>query len=444
MYRVVVLVIGLLVGVLSPLKAQPAWASTDSLTYASYQGKDWALVLRETRHSLAEGVDYFYLRSRAGKAAYELGQYRLAATHFSKAHHWNPEDEFVRYWYYWALIKAGRLDEADALAATFDAAFCERNQLQPRRGLHTISLESQWTHNGQHNALAAEDIVEDGSYLNVRSLLDEQWYTAIGLDHALTDKVNLSHALSYLNIRRTERFQSALPRIDLTQSPVTQQYTYFVQARWSMGRGWQASASATALWGKVPYHWVTFNNNPQPVVTAYDYAISDQLAGVSLAWEGSWLRPQLALMVGSINARHQSQLTPQLSIYPFGNPSFYTVSGLTLHTDGGAAQRKLVFNQKVGVKVGPVWLLGDAWIGPIQRFAHSEGYVVYNMPEQINGLAGLTLYVPLLNYRLNITARYQQAFKEGVTYHYTNTTDYTTRTFPYSEANALIGLTWHF
>jgi hypothetical protein len=443
MSRIVVLIIGVLVGVLTPLKAQPAWAQTDSLTYALFQQEDWTLLLQATKRSLAEGVDFFYLRSRAGKAAYELGQYRLAATHFAKAHHWNPADEFVGYWYYWALVKAGRLDEADALAATFDAAFIERNQVQPRGRLHTIRLESQWTYNGQHETLAAENIVEDGSYLNNRSLLNEQRYTAIGLDHALTGNVNLSHAFSYLSIKRTERFQSNLPRIDLTQSPVTQQYTYYMQARWSMGHGWQASASLTALWGKAPYHWVTFNNNPQPVVTAYEYTISDQLAGISLAWEGAWLRPQLSLLAGSINNRNQIQVTPQLSVYPFGNTSMYTITGLTIHKDGAAALKQ-VFNQKVGVKMGPCWLLGDAWVGPIQRFAHTEGYVVYNMPEQINGLAGLSVFMPLLNYRLDVLLRYQQAFKEGVTYHYTNTSDFSARSFNYSEANALIGLTWHF
>ncbi|HBL72413.1 MAG TPA: hypothetical protein DD409_05820 [Bacteroidales bacterium] len=64
--------------------------------------------------------------------------------------------------------------------------------------------------------------------------------------------------------------------------------------------------------------------------------------------------------------------------------------------------------------MGLGWLLGDAWIGPIQRFAHSEGYVVYNMPEQINDLIGLSVFMPLLNYRLDVLLRYQQAFKEGL------------------------------
>jgi tetratricopeptide (TPR) repeat protein len=444
MHRIALLFLCLIGVLVLPLKAQPAWTETDSLTHAMYKEKAWTTVLRETRSSLAEGVDFFFLRSRAGKAAYELGQYRLAVTHFSKAHQWNPDDEFVRYWYYWALIKAGRLDEADALAATFDADFCARNQLKPRGRVHTVSIEHQWTHNGQHNALAAQDITEDGMYMNNRQVLDEQLYSAIGLDHALTDNVNLSHMISYLQIMRTEQFQSELPRVNLSPTNTTQQFSYYIQARWALGRGWKASASATVLWGKSPYHLITFNNNPLPVVTAYEYTISDQMAGISLAWEGSWIKPQLSLMTGFINGYYQSQVSPQLSVFPFGNASFYTTTGLTLHNDEGASKPKQVFNQKIGIKMGSVWLLGEGWLGSIQRFSHSEGYVVYNMPEQINGLAGLSVYVPLFQYRLDVTARYQQAFKDGYTYHFTNTTDYTSRSFHYSEANALIGLTWHF
>jgi len=444
MHRIALLFIGLLIGFLTPVMSQPSWFDTDSITYANYHDKAWASILRETKRSLAEGVDFFYLRSRAGIAAYEQGSYRLAVTHFSKAYQWNPEDEFVRYWYYWSLVKAGRQDEADALAATFSAEFCERKEIRPRSRLHTVSLENQWTFNGNHNTLIAENIIDDGSFLNYRSILKEQLYTAVAVDHALTNKVNMTHTLSRLNIQRTERFESELPRLDLTQTPSTNQYAYFVQARWMLARGWQASTSATALWGKAPYHWVTFNNNPQPVVTTYEYIISDVLAGVSLAWEGSWIRPQLSLLTGFVNDRFQLQVTPQLCVYPFGNMSVYAVTGLTLHQDGSSSEVKRVLNQKLGFKMGPAWLLGDVWLGSIQNFALSEGYVVYNMPEQINGMAGLSVYVPLFENRLDVTARYQQTYKEGATFHFSNTTDYITRSFQLSEANLLIGLTWHF
>jgi hypothetical protein len=101
--------------------AQPAWIKTDSVTYQLYLRKEWKSLLQETRKSLGDDVDFYYLRVRAGIAAYELKNYRLAAHHLGKAYNWNTSDEFTNYWYYHALLLASRSDEANNIGSRF---FC--------------------------------------------------------------------------------------------------------------------------------------------------------------------------------------------------------------------------------------------------------------------------------------------------------------------------------
>jgi hypothetical protein len=425
-------------------QAQPVWLETDSLTYRYYLDQDWKRVLHESKQSLGKGVDFYYLRTRAGKAAYELKKYRLAASHFAMAHAWNPSDEFVNYWYYWSLVMAARTDEANELASSFAPEYLERMQIAPRGKLHAVLLESQLTLNREHNKLVAERIVADGSYINYRNTMKQQFYTGAGIDHAVNSKINLFHALSHLGIERTERFESDYPQLDHTEEPTTSQFTYYLQGRYLIGNGWGATASVSLQWGTANSHWNTYRNSPVPIVTPYQYRIGDQIASLGIAKDFWWIQPRLSVSAGSINQWRQIQVNPQVTIYPFGNNNFYSVSGLTLNNDQSADKTKYVFNQKIGIKTGPVWWIADGWLGPMKNFSASDGYVVYNIPEEIKQTASLAIYLPLFQHKLELMARYLVAQKEGYTYHYSNTTDYTTSTYQFTYNNFLISLKWNF
>ena len=443
MHRILIVLI--IIGWVVPINAnaQPVWHKTDSLTYKHFNAGEWESVLKEANRSLAEGVDFYYLRVRAGKAAYELKKYRLAASHFSIAHQWNRSDEFVNYWYYNALLLTGNSDEASFLASSFNNDFLQRMQIKPRGKLHSISLESQLTRNSRFGELSNEGIISDGTYINYRSVMKQQAYIGIGVDHALGSKLNLYHGFSRLNIQRTERFQSSFPQLDHSEEPSTSQFNYFIQGRYLLGNGWSTNASLSLLWGMANSNWITFRNSPQPIITAYEYQISDQIATVGLTKDIWWIRPQVSASIGTINQWRQVQLSPQFTLYPLGNTHLYLTSGLTLHNDQSADESKYVFSQKIGVKTGPIWLIADGWLGPMQNFSTPDGFVVYNMPEKIKQMAGLTIYLPLFKHKLELMARYRVAQKEGQSYHYSNTTEYTTSTYWFTDNNILISLKWN-
>lgn len=443
MHRILIILITIGWFAIANVNAQPVWFKTDSLTYRHFLDKEWKLVMSETNRSLAQGIDFYYLRVRAGKAAIELKKYRLAASHFSKAHQWNPSDEFVNYWYYHALLMSGNNDEASFLASSFTDDYLQRMQIEPRGKLHSVSVESQLTMNSRLDELSTERIVADGSFINYRNVMKQQIFAGIGVDHALGNKLNLYHGFSRLNIQRTERFQSSFPQLDHSEEPVTLQFNYYVQGRYLIGNGWSTNASLSLLWGIANSNWITFKNSPVPIITAYEYQISDQIATINVAKDFWWIRPQVSATIGTINQWRQVQLTPQLTLYPLGNTHLYSVSGLTLHNDESTDKTKYVFNQKIGVKTGPVWLIADGWLGPIKNFSASDGYVVYNMPEEIKQTASLAVYLPLLQHKLELMARYMVAQKVGYTYHYSNTTDYTTSTYQFTDNNFLITLKWN-
>lgn len=425
------------------LTAQTAWAEIDSLTYGQYMRSEWDSVLSATQQSLARGVDFYYLRLRAGKAAYEQKKYRLASQHFSKAHQWNKHDEFVQYWYYWSLLLSGRLDEAHTLASGFSESFLTRNLLTPPKRVKTVFAESQWSINHAYKKQIEESIQTEDSYINYRSIPKTQLYTAVGLEHTLGRHVHIMHTLSHLNIERSQQFESEYPRLDRIQGATTRQYTYYLQARFPLKNAWNVSTSYTRLWGQTSNHWVTFQNNPTPIVTEYNDAIQDSYFSVGLSKDFSLLQTRLSTSIGSIREYAQFQINPSIRLYPFANNKLVSKTEWALHWDESENGVKKVFHQSIASNLGPAWLSADVSIGPIRNYSLYDSYAVYNMPEEIRKMMGLSIGTSLFDYKMHISTRYQWAEKTGESFHYTNTTDYSTQSLSFTEAHFLIRLLWN-
>lgn len=424
--------------------AQPAWIKTDSVTYQLYLEKEWKSLLKETRKSLSAGVDFYYLRVRAGIAAYELKNYRLAAHHLGKAYNWNTSDEFTNYWYYHALVLASRADEANELASGFTGDYLHRMQIRPKSAVNFLLAESQMTINPDYDAMLSENIAGDYSYMTYRNVLKQQIYKGIGMDHKVTDRLNLYHGFSHLGIKRMQMFGRALPpRIDDQIESSTSQYQYYLQGRYNLHKGWSIASSFTYLWGKAVSNYFTFTANGIPFLNGYNYQIGDRFFTASIAKELVRMRPKLSFAYGSINGIRQLQANGQLVIYPMGNNHIYLTSDIALHSDESVDELKTVLNQKIGIKTGPLWLIAEGATGPMKNFAASDGYVVYNMAETVNSLYGMALYLPIYKYRLDVTARYQVLSKEGTTFDYLNTSEFQEQKYKFSDNNFLISLRWY-
>lgn len=156
------------------------------------------------------------------------------------------------------------------------------------------------------------------------------------------------------------------------------------------------------------------------------------------------IRPQMSVTLGNVNGFSQAQANGQLAVYPLGNLNFYLVTDASLHRDESATGTKTVFTQKAALKTGPFWLIGEATRGSISNFSTAEGMVVYNIPETIRGMTGATLWIPLLDYRMELSLRYLVTEKKGTTFVYDNTVDYLKSSYRFNDHSILITLKWNF
>lgn len=446
MYRILIFFLfpALIAGALIPeASAQPSAAVTDSVTWKLYNDKAWEALLEEADRAIREDIDFYYLRVRAGVAAWELKKYRKAAEHLGKARQEYAHDDFTNGYLYSSLLLAGRDDEARHLAGILPEDAVKRLGMKAPGLLNTLSAGTLLTVNREHSRLAEESIAV-GSFLNYRSVLRRQWYKNAGADLHLSPGVNLYQNFSHISIARTQHFTSAPNQFDALVETTASQFQWYVQGRTLLGKGWSAFASASLLWGESPYHLLVEFTPGRNGFTETSFKISDQLVNAGIACEMRAVRPQMSVTFGKINGFSQAQANGQLAIYPLGNLNFYLVTDASLHRDKSTKDTKMVFSQKAALKTGPFWLIGEATRGSISNFSSGEGLVVYNIPETISGITGGTLWIPLMNYRMDLSLRYLVTEKKGTTFVYDNTVDYLKNSYRFNDHSMLITLKWNF
>ncbi len=270
------------------------------------------------------------------------------------------------------------------------------------------------------------------------------WFKNLGLDHHLASGFNLYHSFSHIGIDRTQHFQSAVNLLDALQETHTSQYQYFIQGRLMARKGWHASVSFSKVWGKSYY------NYPVPGTSGGSYffprqfnEINDQLVTLGISKEMTFWRPRLSFTMGEISGFRQTQVNGQIIFYPLGNLHFYLLSEGAYHTDKSREHPTTIFTQKAGVKTGPFWLIGEGTFGTFKNFSTGDGLVIYNMPETIRGMYGLTLWVPLFRYKMNMSVRALLSEKTGMTFVYSDAVTYQTKNYNFTDQSLLISLKWN-
>lgn len=425
------------------LSAQSGWETVDSVTWQLYAGKQWESLNEEAKKAFNQEIDFFYLRVRAGVAAFEMKQYRPAIRHLQKALENSPDNEFVNSYYYSALLLAGREDEANALADRLPVEMLDRYQIRRKEFVSSVTLETLHSFNGMHRALIAEEIDNEGSYSNYRSVLNHMWFKDLGLDHHISPEFNLYHSFSHIAIDRTQRYKSAAYLLDAKKGTNTSQYQYFIQGRLMLWKGWHTTVAYSKVWGKSYYNYPEYQSDAGYIFPRLSQGINDHLVTLGIAREMTFMRPRISFTTGKINSYRQYQANGQIILYPLGNLHFYLLSEGIVHSDENCDHTKTLFTQKAGIKGGPLWLISEGTFGRVSNFSSGDGLVIYNMPETITGMYGATLWFPLFRYKVNVAVTYRLYEKTGTTFVYTDAVTYHTKDYDFTDQSVLISLKWN-
>jgi hypothetical protein len=442
MYRIL-LTLTLILVLFGAAISQPFRFHADSMTYQLYLNKRWAPLLEETHSLLKRGIDFYYLRVRAGVAAYELKKYREAVTHLQIAYSALPGDDLVNSYYYWALKYSGQEDEASLLADQLSPSSLKETQAKKKGIINGITVETLFAWNKNYNELIAEGLSSLGGVSSFRSLVKNQTYNGLSLDHHLFPHINVFHNFGMMTINRTLQVNSRFNLPDTQHDPSVLQYQYFLNARYCLIKGWSFSASGTYLWGKSYNYSPLLRSSGKSDVIEDLWKIDDYVVNLGVIKETTHLKTVFNSGYGMINRFRQYQGTLSLIFYPFGNNNFYLVPDATFHWDEDPGKFNFVYQPRIGLKTGPFWITGEYGYGRIKNFYSGGGQVIYNIPEAVTGFWGVGLWAPLFKYKLNLSARYRQSKKEGTNFVFSDTFVSGNEPFTFLDQSLYFTLKWN-
>lgn len=463
----------------------------DSISYQQFQNKEWKALIRTCKLGLDNGIDYYYLRMRKGIAEFEEENYINASTDFQKALEFNHYDKTAKSYYYFSLLNSGKRTEAYRYSKTFsDNQKAElKIQIKPVENLYFFggySFSNNDKKNGSINMLA------NGAVYGEQLLMGNQIYLHLGATFNLSHSFSLYSSVSYLNINKTNRFQYKLERFYIAnqiprpgggyynefavRDEITEQVfdTHINQAevylngKIQMDQGWSLNLFTNLLFISTTQFQARPTSNIRRDTLSYnkpqntyeyvnhevlDYTINsndtsfmDWLVGFNIQKDFKYIGIGLSAAASKFYDNNLYQSLLSATYYPLGNLKFYGTSGITYVYEPEAVYTsdvsRFIFSQQLGVQLSKhLWLEGEYLYGNLKNTSVKQGLIVYNLPDKINYIAGVKLYI-FVNEHMTFNLIYHLSDKTA--YYTSFVNDFEIYTTKYQTHNIIGGIKWTF
>lgn len=378
------------------------YQQADSTSYALYQTGNWHELITFGQNTIVAGTDFPTLRMRIGYAELSTGNYSAAIIQYNEVLNKDSYNETARYYLYLCNLYQNRYNQAYYYAGHLDTATLNQENIS-RWGLIQAGLET---------GLKSPD----------NSLRGTGSYTRVSLSNRLGWRLLLDQSVVHYHQAIHYRRENNFPFINQPTDNVS-------------GSLFNNSIRQLEYFGKLSYTPV----NRITVFGTYHYLHTDykeksyhnnlEVAGIKYA--GAYYDMQADADFSRMNDTSVRQYNLQLTLYPLGNLSFYTISRASVLQQSG--NTNAIFNQLAGFKAFKrTWLEGSVAFGKLNNYAEADGLYIYNALDITTFKAGGTAY-----YQLNKHVLFY------LNYMYERKKDYY-RTAKYNQHSITGGLTWKF
>jgi len=429
---------------------KPDIKKIDEKTYNLYMSEKWDELTEAVDDAINNGVDFYYLRMRAGIAYYQAKNYMSAIPHFEKALEFSPSDSIANEYLYYSYLFSGRDGDARILSANFPLKLKEKLEINEPKFFNGVYIESGYTFNMDFNSIKKSFQRITNNY-NEQTIIDDQKYFSINLTHYLGNRLTFFQGYNFININSIKQISGQnVGQLQKEYSIGTNQNEYYFNMTVNLGKGFEITTALHYLNVKVE-SLVNKNdtlsiNNP-PVYFNTNVTLNDFVSLLSLSKSSGKFKLTLANSLSNLNEATQVQNTFAVIFFPAGNLNFYTVSSATLLSQRNWGSEYIsygLFDQKIGFKVfDKLWTEANYTFGNITNFNESNGFVVFNNIDIISNRFGLNLIFPLSKF-IEISLRYQYFNQQYPVINYTNNTEFTFKYLNYKINKILGGIKWTF
>ena len=448
MFRTKLIFLFLFVPVALTAQIKPDVKKVDENTYNLYMSGKWDELTDAVDYAIDNGVDFYYLRMRAGIAYYREKNYMSAIPHFEKALGFIPTDSVAKEYLYYSYLFSGRESDARVLASKFSYGL--RNKLKIKKpGFFTgMYSEVGYTFNSDYSNLKSNVRPMPPFPTTEYTLTKDETYINLSLIHLIGDRIRIFHGFNNISVHST--FFANDLNFGNNQFPLkTIQNEYYINAEFNPGKGIEINTALHFL--NVNYEYILEGPPPiipgiPPVLSKESKTENDFVTLLSISKYFGKFKLGSINTFSNLNQATQFQNTFEIIFFPSGNLNVYTVSDLTLFSQkypGESFISKGIVDQKIGIKITEkLWAEADYTFGTITNFNETNAFIVFNNTDKITNRFGANLIFPL-NGNIELSLRYQFYKQEYTTVNHT-ATEFNLISTNYLNHKLIGGIKWTF
>ena len=383
----------------------------DSTTQSLYEQGDWKALASFSRRALEEGIDYFYLRFRAGVASYMKGNYRQAEIHLEKALEFNPDDKVTTEYLYYSYLMQNKMHEALAILQKAPESLQTYLQSTSPPREHSLDAEAGWFWSDQGQAFRQEDLDGRENIYGETDILNHAWLLSAGGKYTPVPWYSAYLGYTFLSLDRN--------RIAMSGDSIMQDRSYTVSQHQVYHSGNFFPGQGITI--RPAFHYLHYSLHPMkvqydPLTGEYHFpdtaiARGNFIGFLALEKDFSILRAGIFGAAANLNEQTQYQAGFDLVLFPAGNLDLYLQGQFVVHVNEADLQ-------PVGVAMAgarlfrPLWLeLSGSW-GEVENYFEKNASAVYNFPDRLLFKYEMKL-LALLSPSWQISVKYQFLGKEA-------------------------------
>jgi len=384
----------------------------DSLTYKYYEEQKWDSVIYLSKKAIRNDIDYYYLRMRVGIAFYEQHKYRKAATHFKKAVKFNGPDDINMEYLYYSYLFGGMKSEAKALTKKFSEKLKVKLGLKRYNLIDELYLEGGPTigsnpEEKQGNGMGNNNNVP--ALLREEELTNDVRYFSLGLKHTISKNITLFHAVSTVDIGKTQN-------INVYQGYVVNKYRmfqrqYYATLNFYLGSGFSIKPAFHFInvnYDKLIY---SFDANNKLFLQQQKFILNDFALSTTLTKNTAKFSFDLNAAMARLNNSRVLQGGGTVTYFPLSNLNLYFTGSYVYHNDDMLADN--IFEFQAGGRIAKkVWAEGFITFGGLYNYVEKNAYITYNITDKILSRKGLSLKFAL-NDNIEFSVYYHNLIKKN-------------------------------
>ncbi|MBU0764438.1 MAG: hypothetical protein KJ607_06365 [Bacteroidetes bacterium] len=417
------------------------FADVDKKSYELYNKKEWKQLCELCDEAVKKGIDYYYLRMRAGIAFYERKRYMPALKHFEKAKEFNSSDPVMLEYLYYSYLFSGMSFKAKMLAREFPDDLKNKLNIKPDRVFNFIYAGGGTSVNPDFEDLRTEDLSAD-SYNNNISLFRSSYFGDLLLSHCLGRKISVVHGYSHLRLNRLQRLEGPDVATRHIAHRITQNH-YYLAATFHFKKRFRLTAAGNIFKLKEYTGVISPGQNRKgtpPSMNNLIHESTEYVASLSAERNFNRFAPGLSVTLSDLNQSKQKQAGVSLALFPLGNPDLYSYTRLVAHVDSKPGAKLIVIpHQALGIKLFKIWMELSYIKGDLVNYSSDNAFLIYNDDDAVIRTVGLAIIAPLRS-KAELSVRYGNLLMEGTLEKFIPATGQITEPYRYTNHSFSLGL----